>query len=476
MSNQVKLDLAVDMTLTSFTSSGMPLAHVPSGAGGVLWMYEDGAWGPVGGKQQREIDIALLETCEAAGVAFTEKERAVYRSLGLHAPTIREEQFDTEPMIAFRNGTFKLSDSTIGQNDPANRTTRRLPMDFDPTAVCPEWLAALDRALDDKDPELAADYKTFLQQWFGMALVGFNVSTPRALRKLLMLEGIPGTAKTSVAEVVRALFGEALTATGDLKHITSRFGTYDLTSAKAWIADDAIGKSDKVGTNALKKIITGEPMHADIKGKQAIQFRFQGPCLLTTNNLPKIDDNSHALYGRVVMLRFTRQFSAAEAQRDLKGKPLVKFLEAEGEFPGIVNWAIAGAMTALADGQLHNVTDAYDSSVEWRKTNDPLFEFIHEHCSYDPGVFNYAPALVAMISTYSDHEHGKRTSPSEIRQTLSRELPTMYPGVKPVDGEYKGGKTVLWTGLRVSEDGIGWLRAANEKGYGSKWPTNQSVL
>jgi P4 family phage/plasmid primase-like protien len=476
MSNQVKLDMAVSEVLHNAAKDGAPYLRVGDG----IWQYRDNSWSPVGSRAHYDLERAALTACEGAGVAYTEKVKAFQHTMMLRTEYHSEDEFDREPAVVFDNGVFFPKSMEFHQPSPDIRVTRRVAVAFEEGATCPEWLAALDRAMSDKKPNEREAAKLFLQEWFGMALVGFNPHTPRALRKLLLLEGLPGTAKTQIAEVARRLFGEENSAKGDLKFITSRFGTYGLVGAKAWIADDAIGKDDKVNSSTLKKVITGEPMQADRKNLQAVSFRFQSPCLITTNNLPKIDDSSHALYGRVVMIRLNRQFTNADAKVDLKGRgSLVAHLEAEGELSGIVNWSLAGALRALDAGKFTDLDENYDSSMAWRKANDPLFSFICDHCSFDAGVYNYSSALTYMASIYAEMEYSKKMSPAYVRQLLPRELPSVVHGLTQEKVRYQGGDTQIWKGLRVTEDAKRWLEVAREKGITpqkSVWPVNQRTM
>lgn len=478
MPTQQKYDLMSDDFLRVVAEGGRQLKVFER----TLYVYEHGAWTVASPMQLDELDKVMAAVCTEQNFPFSEKYTQAWRTVKVRVELLDGQGLDKEPLIVLPNGTLDVMTGDLYDHSPDLLTTRQVAIPYDPDAECPRWLEALDRIVEDKTAEVAQQYKEFLQQWFGLALVGFeSVNNARGMRKLLVLHGPHGSAKSSVADVLRELFGSANTASEDIDQLCSRFGLANLVRSKAYIADDAVGLNSKVDAKVLKKIITGEPLTADRKNKDSVQFRFNGPAVITTNVLPTIKDTSHALYGRTVLLSFTRQFTADDAVRDFgEHRNLIKYLHAHGEFPGILNWAMEGLRIVAKSGHLPALADSADAADEWRSANDPVFDFLSKHCEYDPSTYNYVPALAGAISAYAELEHSDRTyTPRRCSQLLFQEALNVLPGVSRERKQKDKSPHRCVVGLRISEEGLGYLATAHEKGLfpsKAKWPSNLAVL
>lgn len=445
-----------------------------------IYIYEDGAWGIAGPGQLDALDRILFDASADHSFPYAEKYAQLWRYVRSSLPVIDPNDLDAKGFVALPNGTLDPLSGTLYSHDPDHLTTRKAAVEYKPAAKCPRWEKMLERMLEDKNESTRKQYKDFLQQWFGLALVGYRNHSGRQYRKLLALYGPERTGKTTIADVLRKLIGESDIASEDVDELCQRFGLANVVRARAIVSDDAAGLKSKMQAKTIKKLITGEPMTADRKMRDTVSFRFQGPILITVNALPEVKDATHALYGRCVVLTLERQFSDADAVRDLEGhRNIIDMLAARKEFPGILNWALKGLARVLEAERLPDVTDAVDAANAWREENDPVYAFLREHCEFDASVLNYQVPVSAAISVYAEMQHADRTyTPRRVRTLLGREARNVVVGVQTAPTTFAKTQVRAMYGLRLNDAGAAYIQKAREKGIlgNEQWPVNQKVL
>jgi hypothetical protein len=227
-------------------------------------------------------------------------------------------------------------------------------------------------------------------------------------------------------------------------------------------------------------VVTGEYMTANRKYRDAVQFSFSGPCCITANELPKIEDETDALYGRIAVLTFDRAFDAKDAREQLKGyDDLVSMLIGLGEMPGVLNWALAGAAMAVRNKALPVVTESKSTAEEWRSKNDPVFSFVSQYCEVDEEVYTLSQPLSYAVAQFSAVEHHEKLSPSSAMNRVARVVRTNLAGVSKLRRQHSTVSVTVYDGLRINKEGLRWLEAAREAGLvprGADLSVNQSRL
>ncbi len=446
----------------------------------MLYAYKDGAWLGVGKPEKSSLDRTMKDACDEVSFPYAEKYSQVWRHVKASLPLISPDELDKSGLIALPNGTLDPLTLTLSPHDPENLTTRKIAVQYDPKAKCPRWEEMLDRILEDKDEKTRKQYIDFLQQWFGLALIGYRRYSGRPYRKLLFLYGASGTGKSTIAEVLRELIGEGDIASESVDQLCSRFGLASVVRARAIVSDDAVGGSSKVEAAVLKKLVTGEPMTADRKTIDVVSFRFFGPILITANKLPEVKDATHALYGRCVVLMLDRQFTSEDAKRDQAGyASVMDMLRAKKEMPGILNWALKGLAKAVDNQKLPDVAEAIDAANTWREENDPVYAFLREHCTFDNTVFNYQTPLAWAVSVYAETQMADRTyTPRRVKTLLGREAKNVLPGVQVSNKQWQKAPNRIMMGLKIDEQGWAYYQKAREKGIAGNepYPSNERVL
>lgn len=461
MTTQAKFDMVVEAFNDWLAENNTKIATIDGG----WWQYADGAW-----SQLSSTEIEHLETSAwdiAKGLAFdTGKDfKKLWASIEMELRPRKAVAFDASPLIALKSKTYNTVTDDLTPHDADDFTTRKLLVDYKKDAKCTAWLDILERIFQDFPVADRKEIVSFLQEWFGTAIGGGKQwQDTRALRKMLLLHGVSGTGKTTIADVCKAFFSDAYNCASTMDELCRPFGTEALVGKRASIVDDGIGKDTKIDAKLFKRLITGEQISVGRKYKSALNFRFHGPLLWTTNNRPAVADESNALYDRIIVLPINHVFPKEQGKKDFgKYGSAVEFLRAKGEFSGILNWAMDGLDRAMTRGHFEIPRVASEASDAYRQHNDVIYAFLKQCCTYDAKVVNTATAISGAVAAFSTGVYNQKLSVRTAQSELLTTVHEVHPAVKVTKPDVTSRKGAAFVGLKLNEGGISYVKWAQEQ-------------
>lgn len=467
--SQVKHDEFVAYVVEELKAKGRRLLFVD----GQWYEYKSGAWAPWTSAQRHSFETTLHRLASLREFPYSTAHAAIWRTLS--AALGREDvvEFDREPMLVCNNGTYFLTADRLRKHSPDHYATRRINIEVDPDAECPGWLAMLERMFEDYSATGRQENIQFLKEWMGIAIVGAaNVS--RDLRKGVFLYGEKRTGKSSVADVlVRLLGGDDCIASSSLTALSTRFGLEPLIGKAALITSEAANTRTEADSNILKCLITGDLQNADRKNQPPVPFRFHGPVVFTTNTLPKVSEETGALYDRFVVLEFNRQFTEDDVVETLEGhKDAITYLEATGQLPGILNWALEGYEDAVARKRFTLPSTAASATDKFRRQNDRTYDFLRSCVEYDKRYACSSDAVSIACVEYVQSTHDARISMAAAARAIARQIRSVVPGVMHEQGYKDGSQFKSYGRMRLNKLGLECLEMAKGKPY----PTLKTAL
>lgn len=325
--------------------------------GGKLHVYRDGIY-QCGDEY---IEAAMIEHIPRLGQS---KRKEVLAYLNL---LVKKESGTADAnLIAFNNGVYNLADGTFNEFSPEYIITNKIPHNYNPDAKS-EVLDKVIRKLACEDDSVE---KLLFQS------VGYCFYRRNELRKSFFLLGEKRNGKSTFLDMVGNLLGEDNTANLDLCEIGDRFRTAELTGKLANIGDD-INDEWVSNTAVFKKVVSGDVITVERKGKDPYKLRSFAKFFFSANSLPRLGrgKDSRAVLDRLVIIPFDAKFTKDDPDYD----PFIKYkLRGEDVMEALIARAIPALVDVLKDQEFAYCDRVKDSLAEFEKTNNPILEWFDE--------------------------------------------------------------------------------------------------
>jgi putative DNA primase/helicase len=396
---------------------------------------------PVPKPTARKVTARLTADVQHALASFAILPSTLTTPAWLGAPE-RPAPFAAAGVLACRNALVYLPGIEAEQDyrvapTPRFFSSNALDYDFDPKAPQPAaWLAFLKQLWAD-DPKAIES----LQEWFGYCLLPDTTQ-----QKILMIVGPKRSGKGTIARVLRALVGIDNTAGPTLAGLGTNFGLWPLLDKTVAIISDArlSGRSDvAVIVERLLSISGEDAQTVDRKNMRPVTAKLPTRFVILTNELPKLNDPSGALVGRMMLLRQTVSWYGKEDPH------LTETLL--GELPSILLWAIEGWQRLRRRGRFEQPESGAKLVRELDDLSSPIGAFLREHCVIGPGL--EAPIRVLFERwRFWCESVGRRDSGTE--QTFGRDLRAAVPRLddrQPRQGDGTRHRVYVGIALRAEE-------------------------
>ena len=324
---------------------------------GKLYIYQDGIYE----HGDEVIESAMIKHIPMLGQT---KRREVLAYLNLLVK--KESAIADANYIAFNNGVLNIADGSFTDFNPAYIITNKIPHNYDPDAQS-ELLDRVMRKLACGDENV---YNLLYQS------IGYCFYRRNELRKSFFLLGEKRNGKSTFLDMVSTLLGETNTANLDLCEIGDRFRTAELTGKLANIGDD-INDEWVSNTATFKKVVSGDVITVERKGKDPFKLRSFAKFFFSANSLPRLGrgKDSKAVLDRLVIIPFDAKFSKTDSDYD----PFIKYkLREEPVMEAIIAKAIPALREVLVEQEFATCDKVIKNLEEFEKSNNPIMEFFEE--------------------------------------------------------------------------------------------------
>jgi putative DNA primase/helicase len=294
--------------------------------------------------------------------------------------------FDRDPYtLTLANGLLNLRIGTLRPAQAKDRVSRLAGTAFDPDARAPIFERFLPAVLPD--PEVRA---------FVQVAVGYTLSGSVDEEVFFVAHGTGANGKSVFANVLAALLGEyagsfgaALVTRNKNENEAARMMARLPGLRLALVNETQVG--DLWDAGRLKTLASREKMDARELYKEAFDFMPTAKLWIRTNHLPGSLDAGDGFWRRCLPIPFTVQIPANERVADLDRQIIAE------ELPGVLNWALAGAM-AWARGGLQVPKSIRAEIDSYREETDLLGMWISERTEQEPS------ALLKVAEAFRDYE------------------------------------------------------------------------
>jgi putative DNA primase/helicase len=278
-----------------------------------------------------------------------------------HAATV--DIWDADPwLLNTPGGIVDLRSGTLLPHDPERYMTKITAVA--PSGYCPGWRQFLDEITDGN-----SDLQAFLQRFAGYSLTG---STRE--HALFFFYGTGGNGKGVFLNTLSAIFAdyaavapmETFIATQGERHPTDLAGLRGARLVTAQETEDG----RRWAESKIKALTGGDPISARFMRQDFFTFLPQFKLGIAGNHKPGLRGVDEAIRRRFHLVPFT--VTIAKPDKNLPDK-------LRKEWPGILQWAIAGCLTWQSEG-LNPPKVVRDATDDYLGDEDALARWIDDCC------------------------------------------------------------------------------------------------
>ena len=320
-----------------------------------LHIYKDGVYT----NNLNEIEKSMLKYINNSTKNIRNE---VINYLNLLAP---EQVQASSNLIALGNGIFNIATKQLQDFNPKIIIKNKIPINYNPEAYSEIVDITLNKiCCNDKQLRLLIE-----------EMIGYTLFRRNELGKCFILTGNGNNGKSTLLDVIQAMLGEDNLSSVSLKDLGERFKTYQLEGKLANIGDDISNKYID-DNETFKKLVTGEKVNVERKGKDPFDFRNYSKLIFSANDLPRINDLSDGLKRRLIFIPFNAKFSKHDPDFD----PFIKDKLLTNES---LEYLLKIGISALERVLKNNGFTASKASQEiWKQyeeVNNPVIAFLEDN-------------------------------------------------------------------------------------------------
>lgn len=291
-------------------------------------------------------------------------EDAVYQTMKLSALPYGRAMNDRSDWVCIKNGMLNLMTLKLKPFEKDYYMTYQLPVTFDPDspARCTRFLQFLEETIKTPGPIMQ------LQEFMGYCLVRHC-----RYEKALILLGPGADGKSKIIKLLRLMVGpENCSAVS--------FGDLEKSFQRSTLYNRLINVSTEIGDKTLqneffKAIVSGDPINAEFKNKDAFEFLPFCKLVFSTNKLPRMHDNTDGYFRKLLVILMKEQFLEDNPRRDenLEDKLAAELSE-------VFNFALVGLHRLIEQHRFTDCDEARDNILKYRRLNNPVLCFIDDEC------------------------------------------------------------------------------------------------
>lgn len=266
--------------------------------------------------------------------------------------------------IAFKDGIFDIDTDTFQNFDPSIIITNKINFKYNPSA----YNETTDKTLN----KLAchdSNIRLLLEETIGYCLYRRN-----ELRKSFILIGDKHNGKSTYLDMILTLLGEENTTSLDLNELDARFKTAEMFGKLANIGDD-IGDDFIPNPAIFKKLVSGDRVNVERKGRDPFDFNNYSKLLFSANNIPRIKDKSGAVIDRLIIVPFDGKFTVNDPDFD----PYIKYkLRSDSSIEYLIKIGLEGLKRVLKNRKFTTSERVQKELEEYEENNNPIIGFFKE--------------------------------------------------------------------------------------------------
>lgn len=289
------------------------------------------------------------------------------------AIAVTPDAFDQNPwLLNVMNGTIDLRDKgRLRPHDRADMISQLAPVEYDPAAECPNWIATMELMLPDPEVRL------FWQRFLGYAMTGESRE-----QVFVQMHGDGDNGKSTMITTVQTILGDyAVQSPNDLVILNQR-GDDRGRRARAGLRGKRLSICAEIPEGAsldepqIKALTGGDRVTGALLYENEVEFKSTAKIVINTNYRMKIRGTDSGIWRRVRVVPFNVQIPKERRDPTMPTKLLA-------EAPGILAWLVRGCLDWQANG-LNEPAAIKQATATYRREEDQLADFLETFTEMDP--------------------------------------------------------------------------------------------
>lgn len=267
--------------------------------------------------------------------------------------------------IALENGIFDLESKKLLEFNSSYIIKNKIPWSYNPNVYSDVMDKTLNKiCCNDKQLRLLVE-----------EMMGYTLFRRNEIGKAFILTGQGANGKSTLLEVLNELLGEENISSVSLEELNHRFKTFQLEGKLANIGDDISNKYIE-DNSTFKKLVTGEKVNVERKGRDPFDFKNYSKLIFSANELPRINDLSGGLKRRLIFIPFNATFSKKDKDYD---PFILDKLTSPDSMEYLLKLALEGLNRVLENHSFTYAKVCDDVWEEYEQINNPVISFLEEN-------------------------------------------------------------------------------------------------
>ena len=276
----------------------------------------------------------------------------------------QETKMSNPKYILIENGIYNLESKKLEDLNSTFIIKNKISWNYNPNA----YNKSVDTVLNNiscNDKKLRA----LLEECIGYCLFRRN-----ELGKCIILTGEGKNGKSTFLDMIKYFLGKENYSSLGLEELSQRFKPAQLEGKLANIGDDISNKY--IDDNAtFKKLVTGETINVERKGRDPFDFENYSKLIFSANEIPRINDKSNGLKRRLLLIPFNATFSKHDPDYD----PFIKDKLLTNEaMEYLLKLALDGLQRIIYNNEFTEVECVQAALEEYEAINNPVLAFIDD--------------------------------------------------------------------------------------------------
>lgn len=270
--------------------------------------------------------------------------------------------------LPVRNGLVDLRTGKLSPHSRERVILTSVPHAYDPAATCPDWEQfLLDVCSGDQS---LVDYLQLV--------IGYSLTAHTSVQQMWLLTGSGSNGKSTLLKALQELLGQYAQQAAPKVLLTGTASDHSPEIArmqnKRLVVLSESNEGKTLNAERVKALVSADRQAARNLFENYLEFDPVAKLILATNHLPQVDRNDQAMWRRLRVIPFTAVFPSVG--NDMNGK-------LRTELPGILAWAVRGAVQWYAGGgQLNAPAAVQQATVAYRGQGDRFAPFMAKHLTF----------------------------------------------------------------------------------------------